>query len=83
MCLTFGVSTGGRWSAALAILLTLAKMDGNPSFRSLYRSAVVALIANVALFRVFSAVCGVCVGLCGLRALRGLWGFCVRERLGG
>ena len=23
------------------------------------------------------------MGLCGLRALRGLWGFCVRERLGG
>ena len=23
------------------------------------------------------------MGLCGLRALRGLWGFCVREWLGG
>ena len=32
---------------------------------------------------VFSAFWGVCVGLCGLRALRGLWGFCVREWLGG
>ena len=32
---------------------------------------------------VFGAVWGVCVGLCGSRALRGLWGFCVREWLGG
>ena len=32
---------------------------------------------------VFSAVWGCCVGLCCLGALRGLWGFCVRERLGG
>ena len=32
---------------------------------------------------VFSGFWGVCVGLCGFGALRGLWGFCVRERLGG
>ena len=32
---------------------------------------------------VFRGFCGVCVGLCCLGALRGLWGFCVRERLGG
>ena len=32
---------------------------------------------------VFSGFYGGCVGLYYLRALRGLWGFCVRERLGG
>ena len=32
---------------------------------------------------VFRGFYGVRVGLCCLRALRGLWGFCVRERLGG
>ena len=32
---------------------------------------------------VFSGVWGVDVYLYGLRALRGLWGFCVREWLGG
>ena len=32
---------------------------------------------------VFSAVWGCCAGLCCLGALRGLWGFCVREWLGG
>ena len=32
---------------------------------------------------VFSVVQGVCVGLSCLGALRGLWGFCVREWLGG
>ena len=32
---------------------------------------------------VFSAVWGCCEGLYCLRALRGLWGFCVREWLGG
>ena len=32
---------------------------------------------------VFSGFWGACVGLHWLRALRGLWGFCVRERLGG
>ena len=46
-----------------------------------------ALLANMALFRVFRGFLawfwGVCVGLCGLRASRGLWGFCVREWLGG
>ena len=32
---------------------------------------------------VFSGFWGCCVGLSCLGALRGLWGFCVRERLGG
>ena len=32
---------------------------------------------------VFSVVWGCCVGLCGSCGLRGLWGFCVREWLGG
>ena len=45
------LGAGGR--GTLAILLTLAKMYGNTSFCPLYRSAVVALLANMALFRVF------------------------------
>ena len=39
---------------------------------------------SISLFKgVFSVVWGCCVGLFVLRALRGLWGFCVREWLGG
>ena len=58
-----------------------------PSFCPLCRFVLGALSLNMALFRVLRAFLArfvwVCVGLCGLRALRGLWGFCVRERLGG
>ena len=57
-----------------------------PSFCPLSRFVFGALYLNVVLFRVFrgfSGFYGVRVGLCCLGALRGLWGFCVREWLGG
>ena len=42
--------------AALAILLALAKMNKIPSFGSLCRFAIGALLANMALFRVFRGI---------------------------
>ena len=54
-CLPFGVSVGACGRAALAILLTLAKMDGVPSFCLLPRFALVGLLANMVLFRVLRA----------------------------
>ena len=55
--------------AALAILLTLAKMDKIPAFRPLSCFACLGLLANMALFRVlraflarFGVVVRVCVG---------------------
>ena len=57
-----------------------------PAFCPLSRFVFVVLLANMALFRVlggFSGFYGVDVYLYELMSLRGLWGFCVREWLGG
>lgn len=54
-----------------------------PAFWLLSCFALVGLLANMPLFRILRGFCGVLWGLCCLRALRGLWGFCVREWLGG
>lgn len=46
--------------------------------------AIALEYGSIWLFKgVFSGFYGCCVGLYCLGALRGLWGFCVRERLGG
>lgn len=61
-CLPFGVSACVGVQALDAILLTLAKMDGIPSFCPLSRFALGALIANVALFRVLRGFLGGFIG---------------------
>ena len=62
-------------------------MDKIPSFCPLACFAFGGLPANMPLFRVFRGFLAwfllFRVGLLGLGALRGLWGFCVREWLGG
>lgn len=72
---------------ALAILLTLAKMERIPSFLSalsLYVWCVACKYAPISRFKgVFRGFYMVCVGLFVLRALRGLCGFCARVELGG
>ena len=45
---------------------------------------VVLRYGSISRFKgIFSGFWGCCVGLCCSGALRGLWGFCVREWLGG
>ena len=86
-CLPFGVSTGCRWAGSLCYFADVSKNGQNPLLSSALLLCLWCIVLEYALIShskgVFSAVCGVCVGLCGLRALCGLWGFCVREWLGG
>ena len=81
------MSTGAGGRGTLAILLTLAKMDGIPCLLPallLCLWCITLKYGSIWLFKgVFSGFCGADVYLCGLRFLRGLCGFCVRERLGG
>ena len=89
--LSFGVSAGGicagfrtfRTCHRLALVLW-CRVPAFLSALSLCACRVACKYGSISRFKgVFSAFYGVCVGLCCLRALRGLWGFCVRERLGG
>ena len=73
-----------RWSGFRWLVLPFVACSLVLSVFLLCPLCVACKYALISRFKgVFSAVWGVCVGLCGLRALRGLWGFCVRERLGG
>ena len=91
LCLLFGVSTwaGGQalWGFRTCRRLALVLWSCVLSFCPLSRFVFGALYLNMPLFRVFRGFLAgfraFRVGLCGLRALRGLWGFCVREWLGG
>ena len=90
---------GAKWVqdvralAALAILLTLAKLYRCSPFWRVPCLLPAFLLCVwcigfeygfISRFKgVYSGFYGVCVGLYCLRALRGLWGFCVREWLGG
>ena len=85
------MSTGGRWSGSLW-LQDLPEVGAGPlvvcslvlSALLLCSRCVACKYAFISRFKgVFRGFYGVCVGLCCSGALRGLWGFCVRERLGG
>lgn len=78
------VSTCGRWSALVACPLLSCRVPSLLSALSLCACRVACEYASISRFRgVFSVVYRFRVGLYGLGALRGLWGFCVREWLGG
>ena len=78
------VSTGCRWSGSLGVVLPFVACSLISSAFLLCSRCVALEICLFSRFKgVFSAVWGVCVGLCCSCVLRGLWGFCVRERLGG
>ena len=86
-CLPWGVPTWAAVQAFGAILLTLAKMDKIPPFvcfPALLVRGVGLEYAFICDFKaVFRGFWGADVYLYGLMPLRGLWGFCVREWLGG
>ena len=89
-CLPFACHWCKWCGAALAILLTLAKMYCCSCFLAcplpfpLCSRCVVLKYAFISQFKaVFSGFLLFGVGLYCLRDLRGLCGFCVRERLGG
>ena len=87
-CLPFGVPTctgfrGLRTCRRLALVLLSCVPLLLSSFSPCSRCIVFEYGSISHSKGVFSEVWGVCVGLCCLGGLRGLWGFCVRERLGG
>ena len=83
-CLPFDVSTCGRWSGSRACSLLSWCAPSILSALLLYACRVACKYGSIWRFKgVFGVVWVACVGLCGFGALRGLWGFCVRERLGG
>ena len=81
------VSTGCRWSGNSCYFANVSKNGQNPLLSSAYllcSRCVVLEYALISRFKgVFRGFYGVCVGLYWPGALRGLWGFCVREWLGG
>ena len=97
-CLPFGVSTGcgrvgslglqdlpnvWRWSSG-RVFQALVVCPLLLSSLSLCAWCVVFEYGSISRFKgVFSGFWAFRVGLCCLGALRGLWGFCVREWLGG
>lgn len=78
-----GASGAGSWR----YFADVSKNGRNPLLLSvllLFAWCVVLEYGPISRFKgVFSAVWSCCVGLYCLGALRGLWGFCVREWLGG
>ena len=87
LCLPFGVPTGAvvQGAGASGVLRCVPSLC--PSFVSALPPlpwCIACKCGSISRFKgVFSAVWGCCAGLYCLRALRGLWGFCVREWLGG
>ena len=77
----------GRWSGNSCYFADVSKIGQDTAGRSalsLCSRCVACKYGSISRFKgVFSEVWGCCVGLCCLGALRGLWGFCVREWLGG
>ena len=90
-CLPFGVSTGCKWSGNSCYFADVSKIGPDTAGRSafcppflLFPWCIACKYGSISRFKgVFSAVWGFRVGLCCLGGLRGLWGFCVREWLGG
>ena len=80
----FIVSTCGRWSGFRGCSLLSCRVPCRLPALSLCLWWVALEYAFVSRFKgVFRGFWGADVYLYGLRALRGLWGFCVREWLGG
>ena len=77
----------GGWSGNSCYFADVSKNGQNPLVLVAFLLCLWCVALEMCLYShfkgVFSGVWGVCVGLCCLRALRGLWGFCVREWLGG
>lgn len=86
-CVSAWVGVPGSWGYFADVSKIGQYITRCSAFYSLCRSSfwcVSLEYSSISRFEgVFSVVWGFCVGLCWLRALRGLWGFCVREWLGG